>query len=176
MPKFKIGDSVWVAKCGLESVRKMCPTCFGKKEVTLILGNDDHVVLPCKGCAPGYDSPRGYISEYEYVTEPEMIVIDGMTIEIDHDKENVRYQTQHRIYDEKDIWATEGEAHVVANKKKAQLDKDQVTRAKHIKKDIQKSFSWNANYHMRHAKKDRESAEYHDKMAVICKARMKETK
>ncbi len=174
MPKFKVGDTVWVAKCGLESVRKICPTCFGKKEVVLILGNDDHVALPCRGCGPGYDSPRGYISEYEYVTEPEIIVISGMSIEIDHNKENVRYQSYNHIYDEKDIWATKEEARIVANEKKAKLDEDQITKAEYIKKDVQKSFSWNAHYHMRHAKKDRESAEYHNKMAVICKTRAKE--
>ena len=173
MPKFKVGDTVWIAKCGIESVRKICPTCFGKKEVTLILGNGDSVILPCKGCGPGYDPPGGYISEYEYVTEPDSAVISGMTIEINHGEENVRYHGLQRVYDEKDIWATKEEAQIVAEEKKAQLDKDQVTRAEHIKKDVQKSFSWNAHYHMRHAKKDRESAEYHDKMAVLCKARAK---
>jgi len=174
MPKFKVGDTVWYAKCGLEQVRKICPTCYGKKEVTLILGNGDSVVLPCKGCAPGYNSPRGYIFEYEYIAEPEVIEISGMTIEIDHGEERVCYRGINRIYDEKDVWATEGEAKIVANEKKAQRDKDQITRAESIKKDIQKSFSWNAHYHIRHAKKDRESAEYHDKMAVICKAKIKE--
>ena len=174
MPKFKVGDTVWYAKCGIESVQKICPTCFGKKEVILILGNDEWVVLPCKGCAPGYDSPRGYISEYEYVSGPEIVVISGITIEISHDKENVRYQGKNRIYDEKDIWATAEEARIVANEKKAQLDEDQITRAECIKKDVQKNFSWNAHYHIRHAKKDRESAEYHDKMAALCKKRIKE--
>ena len=174
MPKFKVGDAVWIAKCGIESVRKICPTCFGKKEVILILGNDEWVVLPCKGCTPGFDPPRGYISEYEYVAEPEIMVISGITIEISRGEENVRYQCENRIFDEKDIWATAGEARIVANEKKVKQDEDQVTRAEHIKKDVQKSFSWNANYHMRHAKKDRESAEYHDKMAVICKAKAKD--
>ncbi len=47
MPKFKVGDTVWVAKCRYEPVQKLCPTCFGKKEVTLILGNGDSVILPC---------------------------------------------------------------------------------------------------------------------------------
>ena len=173
MPKFKIGDTVWYAQCGIGSVQKTCPTCFGKKEVTLILGNGDLVILPCKGCAPGYDSPRGYISEYEHIAEPEIIVITGMDVRTDLNKETVQYYSGCRTYDEKDVWATKEEARTVANEKKTKLDEDQVTRAEYVKKDAQKSFSWNAHYHMRHAKKDRESAEYHDKMAVICKARTK---
>jgi len=174
MPKFKVGDTVWFAKCGIESVQKVCPTCFGKKEVTLILGNGDSVVLPCRGCAPGFDSPRGYISEYEYVTEPEMIAISGMSIEVNYGKEKVEYLQENRLYHEEDVYATKEEAQIRANEKKTQLEKEHTTRAEYIKKDVQKSFSWNAHYHMRHAKKDRESAEYHDKMAVICKARIKE--
>ncbi len=174
MPKFKVGDAVWIAKCGLESVQKICPTCFGKKEVILILGNDEWIILPCRGCAPGFDSPRGYISEYEYVTEPEMIAISGISIEINYGKEKVEYRQENRLYHEEDVYATEEEAQIRANEKKTQLEKKQITRAECIKKDVWKSFSWNANYHMRHAKKDRESAEYHDKMAVICKAKIKE--
>jgi len=173
MPKFKVGDAVWIAKCGIESVQKICPTCFGKKEVTLILGNGDSVILPCKGCVIGFDPPGGYISECEYVAEPEMMVIWGMDIKINHDGERVCYYQQNRTYDDKDVYATKEEAQVRANEKKTQLEKEQTTRAEHVKKDIHKSFSWNASYHMRHAKKDRESAEYHDKMAVLCKARTK---
>jgi len=96
-----------------------------------------------------------------------------MTVDIKSDKEDVRYYRGNHTYDEKDVWATKEEAQIVANAKKEQLDKDQATRAEYIKKDVQKSFSWNAHYHMRHAKKDRESADYHDKMAVICKAKIK---
>jgi len=89
-------------------------------------------------------------------------------------RSNFHLYSRNHTYDEKDVWATEGEAQIVANEKKRQLDEDQITRAESIKKDVQKSFSWNAHYHMRHAKKDRESAEYHDKMAVICRSRAKE--
>lgn len=177
MPKFKVGDTVWIAKCNWKPVRKICPTCFGKLEITLILGNGDSVILPCKGCAPGYDPPRGYISEYEYVVGPESTVISGMKIEINYGKEDVRYYHGcYSSYDEKDLFETEEEARIVAYEKKAQLEVEQVTKAEHIKKDVQKSFSWNAHYHMRHAKEDRKSAEYHDKMAVICKARAKKDK
>ena len=44
------------------------------------------------------------------------------------------------------------------------------------KKDFLKIFSWSVRYHTGNAKKDKESAEYHDKMAVIYKAKIKELK
>lgn len=173
MLKFKIGDLVWVARCGMERVKKLCPTCAGKREVTLILGNDDHVILPCKGCVVGFDLPRGYITEYEYIAEPEKIIISRATIYLEHDGETVEYRCENRVFKEKEVFATEMEAQVEAQKIKAQLEEEQATRAKYIKKEVHKNFSWNASYHIRHAKKDRESAEYHDKMAVACKARSK---
>ena len=175
MPRFKVGDTVWFAKCNWESVQKICPICFGKKVVTLILGNEDHVILPCRGCAPGFESPKGYITEYEYVVGPEIVVISGMTVEMNYDKEVVSYRSCHGLYNDKDLYVTEEEARVRANEKKAQLDIDQTTRAEYIKKDVQKGFSWNAHYHMGHAKKDRESALRHDEQAKLCKERIKES-
>ena len=176
MLKFKIGDLVWVARCGMKSVKKLCPTCFGELKVTLILGNGDQVILPCKGCVVGFDPPRGYITEYEYVAEPEKIIISRVNIYMEHDGETIEYRCENHIFKEKEIYAMEVEALVEAQKIKAQLEEEQATRAEYIKKEAHKNFSWNASYHMRHAKKDRESAEYHDKMAIICKARAEKEK
>lgn len=176
MPRFVVGDRVWYAKCQWEPVTKTCPTCFGKKEVTLILGNGENVILPCGGCSPGYDPPQGYISEYEYVVKPEPITITGMSIEIDRNgKEQVRYNSGNCFFDDIDVFSTEEEARTKAEAKKKDLDEEQRTRAEHIKKNVHKSFSWNAHYHMREAKKHRESALYHDEKAQLCKERAKES-
>jgi hypothetical protein len=173
MPKFKVGDQVWWAKCRWESIRIPCPTCFGKLKVKLILGNDDEVILPCHGCAPGYESPRGYIEEYHYLSEPELICISGMDIEIHGDKETVRYNSSQCSYDEEDLFSEQTEALDKSKDKKRKLDEEQRTKAEYIKKKVHKDFSWNAHYHMGEAKRLRKTAEYHDKMAVVCKSKSK---
>jgi len=66
---FKIGDVVYFASAGQRQVDIPCPVCFGKREVTLILGNGDSVELPCDYCGKGYDGPRGYVLEYEYAAK-----------------------------------------------------------------------------------------------------------
>ncbi len=170
--KFKVGDTVWWAKCRWEVVNILCPTCFGKRQVTLILGNGDSVILPCKGCSPGYEPPSGYISEYDYVSDPEMVSITGMEIEVNGDKEKVRYRSSFNIYDEEELFTEHHEALDKSREKKLKLEEDQRTRAEYIKEDVHKSFSWNARYHIREAKSHREQAEYHGKMAVICKAKI----
>jgi hypothetical protein len=174
MPKYKVGDSVWYAKCRWEPIRTLCPTCFGKKKVTLILGNGDQVTLPCEGCGRGYDPPSGYVHEYDYVVEPESIVICGMNVSIDGNKEKVDYRGGYGyVYYEDDLFLTREEALAKAQEKKAELENEQRTRSEYIKKEKQKSFSWNANYHMREAKRMRQQAEYHDGKAILCKAKSK---
>ena len=175
MPQFAVGDKAWYAKCQWEPIRQICPTCFGKKEVTLILGNGESVLLPCGGCAHGYNLPTGYITEYDYVVKPEPIIITGMSIEIDGGKESVRYHSGSNSFDDTDIFSTEEEARTKAEAKKKELDEEQRTRAEHIKENVHKSFSWNANYHIREAKRHRKDALYHDEKAQICEERAKET-
>ena len=170
---FSVGDYAWYAKCEWDAVQKTCPSCFGKKEVILILGNDERVVLPCCGCASGYDPPKGYITEYEYVVKPELIIITGMNIEINDQVEIIEYQSGHYRYKENDIFATSEEAERKAKGKKANLEKEQKTRADLIKKNVHRSFAWNAQYHIRQAKRCREEALRHDEKARLYKNRTK---
>ena len=172
--KFKLGDTVYYAKCNYEHIKKTCPICFGKLKVTLILGNDDLVVLPCNYCAPDYDPPCGFVEEYDYVVAAQMVTIDRVTTEVSGKGEQGTY-CFNGCYgaDESLLFLTKEEALSKAQEIKAQLDQDQATRAEYIKKDKQKSFSWNALYHIREAKRGRKQAEYHDSMAVLCKARAK---
>lgn len=176
--RYNIGDKVWVAICGNTQVRKLCPVCFGKKEVTLILGNDEHCILPCSYCAPGFSSPSGYVNEYEYQTEAKQVTIDGMNIENKRGVESIEYRYNSTEcswcnLDEKKAFGTKEEALEHCKKIKEENEHDQITRAEHIKKDQNKSYSWNAGYHLREAKRERESAERHERLAKICKNLMK---
>jgi hypothetical protein len=170
--KYNIGDTVWYAKCRQEQVQIPCPTCFGKKQVELILGNGDSVVLPCDGCGWGFDGPRGFISEYQFLVEAELVVISGIESSICSEGEKNRYHGLHGyIYDEKDLYPTKEEAEQRSVEKKAEYDKEYSEQAEYIKKNVHKKFAWNARYHLTQAKKAREDAEYHDKMAQLCKNR-----
>lgn len=171
MPQFAVGDKAWYAKCQWEPIRQTCPTCFGKKEVTLILGNGESVLLPCGGCSPGYELPTGYISVYDYVVKPEPITITSMNIEINGDREKVTYYSGSYCFDDLDVFPTEEEARIKAEAKKKKLDEDQRTRVEYIKKNVHKSFTWNAHYHIREAKRHKKEALYHEEKARLCKER-----
>jgi len=171
MPRFKVGDKVWSAKCKYEQIQVVCPTCFGTKEVILILGNGERVVLPCEGCTRGYNPPAGYILEYDYIVKPELITITDMTIEINAEKEIITYRSGSYCFDDENLFLTEEEARAKAKIEKNQLDEDQKEKDENIKQNVYKSFSWNASYHRREAKRLKEQALSHDKKAKLCQKR-----
>lgn len=170
----KIGDKVWVAIHEKRKVTKECPICFGKKMVTLILGNNDSVILPCAYCGRvGYDPPKGIITEYEFVTKAETRIIDKIEKTVDEKGEHVEYRSGHYVLYPDKIYATKEEAEIKSKELCEEAKKEQETRAEYLKKDIKKSFSWNAGYHLRESKKHFSDAKYHMEKAVLCKERIK---
>lgn len=174
---FNIGDTVYYAAAGNKRIDIPCPICFGKRQVTLILGNGDSVELPCQYCGNGFDTPRGYIEEYEYIAEASPFLITGISINTTESGEKREYRSgsdncYHNLHEDK-CFATIEEALQAAISVKETMENEQKTRTEYIKKDKQKSFAWNAGYHMREAKRNRKDAEYHEEKAILCKAKDK---
>lgn len=175
MTDYKVGDRPWYARFQpVTDVWVACPICFGKRQVTLILGNDDQVTLPCGYCAPGYDPPTGRVREYQAVAAAERVIITLVTITENDAGQQRRYQATGRCYDGEDLFDTEEEANARAQEKAGAWLSEQETREDYIKKSVRAKFSWNAGYWMGQAKKARADAEGYDRKAVLCKARAKE--
>jgi hypothetical protein len=174
--RFNVGDVVYNARCQWASKQTLCPICFGKCQVTLILGNEDSVILPCDYCSRGFEAPTGYISEYDYIVEAERVTITDIKIEISSDGEKYQYISCHQYYDTENLFLDKEEALARAKERKQQLDEEQQTSASWIKHDKLRSFAWNAGYHLREAKRNRKDAEFHDQKAILCKQRAKDKK
>lgn len=173
MKTYNIGDRVWLATHGMKSVKKACPVCYGKKEVKLILGNGDEMILLCSYCAPGYDPPLGYIKEYEYSADAEQVKITSISIERGEGRETINYYSSNSRMDNNNIFDTEAEALVRSAVLARTYTHEQENRAASIKKSEWRSYSWNAGYHTEAANRMEKQIEYHRKMAVICKAKAK---
>ncbi len=178
MKRYQAGDEVWWAHYGMESVRVECPICFGKMKVTLILGNGDHCEVLCDYCGKGFDGPMGYITEYRYQGGAELVTINEVRIRSSlTDPDVFEYYTAHighfRQLEPDDIFDTKEEALARSFLKSQEKAVNDVTMAERLKKDAKKSFTWNAGYHLRAAKKARQDAEYHELRAIICKSRSK---
>jgi len=171
LSKYQVGDRVWHARCDWVPVKKLCPVCYGKLKVTLILGNEDSVTMPCDYCRVGFSTPTGQIEEHEYVFEPKLVTITAVELLVTETETQVEYLGGCYVYKEDTLFRDKAEATVKGEKLKADLDKKQGTEAASIKIKRHEKYSWNAGYHLQLAKRDRESAERHEQMAVLCKAK-----
>ena len=174
MSKFNIGDRPWLASAGVKQVEKACPVCAGKKTVELIIGTGEHIILPCDYCGKGWEGPRGFVMEYEYTTGAEQLTVTRTVTRRTEEGESSEYHfASSRYANDDDLFATEEEALAQCQAWIAQKEIDERTRAEYIKKDQAKTYSWNAGYHLREAKREEESAARHRERAAICKAKAK---
>ena len=172
MEKYKVGDKVWVAWAGHRNISEPCPVCFGKCQVTLILGNNESVILPCDYCAKGYMAPTGTITETRYSAGAELKIIDTVDVTQTATGETYEYHSGHYILRAEMCFNTEAEALACCESIAEELNKEQETRAEHIKANVKKTFSWNAGYHLREAKRKESEAVRHREKAMLCKSRV----
>ena len=171
VPRFGIGDRVWLAAYSTVDVQATCPICFGKLFVTLILGDDSKVRLPCDYCGKGYEFPRGHITERHARPLALERTIDSVTVSADR----VEYGSACSTMPADNVHATEAEALAAAEEIAAKEQADRERSVEWGKHDAKKTFSWNAGYHMREAKALRAKAERHEERAVLCKERSERT-
>jgi hypothetical protein len=151
MTKYNVGDKVWWAYCANTMVRKQCPVCFGKLRVTLVLGDGTAIELPCQACAPGYESPKGYIEEWEWVAEPKQVTIDEVRSCRTHDEEVIEYYANHYILREGEtLFKTKKEAKSACLAKIAGLEEGQ--RRRRTNRIGQQKFEYSRVSHPRSQK------------------------
>lgn len=173
-PERKIGDMVWWARCETRGVRKPCIVCYGKLEVVLILGNGEQVNLPCDYCGKGYEGPKGYTDEYEYIAKPELVKMDSIQSNQTCEGTKNEYRYGNYILNDDIIFDSKEDAEEKCKEIAAKYEKDLVTETEHIKANVNKSFSWNAGYHMKNIKDLQRQIGYHESRMIACKQRVKE--
>jgi len=173
--EYKLGDLVWVASYESREGKEPCPVCFGKLVVTLILGNDERVVLPCDYCGHGFNEPRGYVTVYERLARVESAVITEVRARKTSTGIEYEYRGGSWCLDASRVFGTEeqAQAHAEELAKAEQLCDE--TSPERVKRHVQHTYSWNAGYHLREVAEARKSMEYHGKMAKICKERSRDT-
>lgn len=170
--QIKVGDMVWVARCGSRLVKQTCPICYGDKEVTLILGNKEKIVIECDYCGKGYGFPRGFVEEYEYTEAAERVAVSAIRMTSTIDGECIEYTLSGYFSTSiDDIFDTEEEAIERCKIISKRETDEQNKRIDYIKKNARKTFAWNAGYWMSAAKRARKDAEQYESKAVLCNNR-----
>jgi len=168
MKDYKIGSGVWYSQFQTHEVKVPCPVCFGDKHVIVILGNGEEVQVECDYCGKGWQCALGYVTEYVQEPRVEYLIITKKRIDEGVNGKEIEYQSEHTILREDRMFDTEQEALDYAI-----ILADESNARKSAKYKNEKSYSWNAGYHMKAAKKSREEAEYHEEKAKICKSKSK---
>jgi len=168
--KYNIGDKVWYAKTGTKEKSVECPECFGKKFLTVILGDNSKVTIDCAGCARGYEPPKGYVIYYEWGVDVREVTIQRMEIKPDE----VTYGFWDCYSAETDrIFSTKEEAEKRALELVEEHNKEELARI-YRKEKNNHTWSWNVHYHrdcIRRAEKD---LIYHKAKLEASKGKLKE--
>jgi hypothetical protein len=176
MSEFNIGDTVWFASCGTREVRQDCPVCFGKLSVTLELGNGERIETRCDYCGKGWEGPRGYVTEYEWLADPMCVTLTGKDVSERDGRREITYRAPNcYMSDVEDVRATKEEAEARCAIRIDEHAAEEKKRLEWSKENNKKSYSWHVGYHLREAKRAQSSLEWHTARAAHCKARVKDT-
>lgn len=171
---FPVGSTAWWAHCGQREVTRPCPICFGKRRVTVILGNDEMISTPCDYCRKGFDGPTGTETEFEWVASPELFFINSVQTECDDSKTSARYRdARGYCVDDADLFATRAEAEARCDVRIAENAEHERQRRECRKEHAKKSFSWHVGYHRKEVLRATRDLAWHSARVVACAARAK---
>ncbi|MHC4311252.1 MAG: hypothetical protein ACYSW3_02130 [Planctomycetota bacterium] len=168
-----IGDEVWVAETVTIQKKITCPICNGNKEVKLTLGTGEEVMIECGYCKRGWEGPRGYIGD-TYHTDPyvKRVTVESIGIKKDYyeivSNHRVYYSDKHIAFS-KDIAIEKAELLAQAQNEANEARRNDKT----LKAKKNKSYAWNAGYHLKETKRHIRDAKYHREKARLCKAKVR---
>lgn len=176
MEIYNIGDEVWYANRTSVSEKITCPECFGKKYLTVILGDGSQVTIDCAGCASGFEDPKGYVTYYKQDIEVRLITIDRVEINPDY----VEYAFDKfgcgcHIAKDKDLFLTKEGAEVRAKELADEWNKEELAKL-HRKEKNHRDWSWHVHYYRRQIRDAEKTIEYATKKLEAAKAHVKKKK
>lgn len=170
-PEFGLGDTIYLAHRVWTDRYEQCPDCCGKLYLTVILGDDSQVTIPCTTCSRGFDGPTGQVRVYEYAPS----VSQGRVTRLEISETKIIYWCDCQRFDEDRSFRTREEAMQHAVVLTQEQEKDQ---AETLKKKKQPQHNWarDVTYYKREMKRAKEKFDrYAQKLqyAEVAKAKRK---
>jgi len=170
MSKYKIGDSVWWAGITGQEEDVLCPECFGKKFLTVILGDDSKVTIPCVSCIRGYEEPSGKVYYYKRVCN----VLNVQINRVEETREEIEYGIyQSYCVPESEVFDTKEEAEKRAMEISERMNKEEIEKI-HRKEKNNRTWAWNVHYHRDNIKRCEKDLIYHKSKLDYAKIKVKE--
>ena len=171
-PKYNIGDVVWYARRETTTDKIMCPECFGKKVLTVILGDGSQVIIDCMGCAPGLENPRGYCTFYKQSSGVKEIIISG--VEYNIIKTTYQFDGCYSV-NETELFDTKEGAEKKAVELAEEHNKEELDRI-HRKEKNNKNWAWHVHYYRNKIRRALEDIEHAKARLNIAKKKLKTEK
>src|SRR5439155_20888544 len=93
LPKFSIGDRVYVARTHVEQTVVDCPDCLGGREATVTLASGEAFTIACPGCHRGYLSD-GTSRVGKYAPWVQALTVGQVRMEVVDDRSTVSYMAR----------------------------------------------------------------------------------
>lgn len=181
-PKFKLGDTVFMARYERAEKTIICPDCLGSARVKVTLGTGEEIMIECGGCDPGgYQGSTGRIKQYDYTSWIASHTVTGINLK----RDDVEYQldrfgdccsyatgTERGNYP---VFATEEEAKARGEEMRIKHEAEE-NKLLLAKTKNHRTWAWNASYHRKEIKRAERELEYHRSKVEICKSHIKEDK
>jgi hypothetical protein len=165
----KIGDKVWWATYENKPIIITCPICFGQKEVTLILGNGEHIKTDCNYCVSGFEPPKGYTTEYQLISGVREIQITGKEVQENEQGRRVEYRFENYCLDDSNTFETKEEAENRVGELIKEYEDNELKRNEHKKRSNQTKLSWSVGYYKRQLKDAQKNIDFYSRKIIELK-------
>lgn len=170
--EFEIGDYVWLAKTEWKEDKLPCPHCFGKKFLTVILGNDERVTIDCECCRQGYLGSQGTLAVGQYRAD---VSFERITRKEQRAGEDVNYSVGGYSIKQNDIFILKEDAQARASEMASDNRADEMRRF-YAKENSARTWAWNATYHRNNVKRLKQELAYHESKLDVAKSAVTSTK
>lgn len=167
---FNIGDRVWYARTKSWAKYLPCPHCFGKKFLTVILGDDSQVTIDCDCCTRGYLGSQGVIEISEWRADVCEVIINRIQIKeksIEYGFDGNYFDNNNRLF----VTKEEAEKRVVELIEEHRLE--EIKNFNH-KTKLNKNWAWHVRYHRGMIKDAEKNIAYHTAKLNVAKIKSKE--
>lgn len=160
--ELNIGDKVWWAVCKSEQVKNECIVCFGKREITILLGNGEQVKTECEYCKNGFENARGFTMDYKRTSDIKEIIITGKEVVENEKGRKIEYRYQNYcLYFNDNIFIVKEDAENRLVEMIKEYEQEEVKRIIERKKSITNHLSWSIGYYKKELKNAQNKVDYY---------------
>lgn len=152
-----IGETVYWVESHIHHGKSIpCPMCFGKRFVTIILGDESRTESECGMCSHGLDRATGQAKTWEASATIYSGIITGLST-----REGMKYEVGYKSVYQHECFNSELEAIPTRDKKlkEAEAQRDQWFKDSFV--NCKKSQLWSAGYHRSCIKDAERKIEWH---------------